>query len=80
MEVASDVIKDVTGSVPDSPPVVRYHTFSDLSVKFSVNVRAREFADQFLIKHELMKRLHARLAHEGVVLRPPAPPPAPKTE
>jgi small-conductance mechanosensitive channel len=80
MEVASDVIKDVTGSVPDSPPVVRYHTFSDLSVKFTVNVRAREFADQFLIKHELMKRLHSRLAQEGVVLRPPAPPPAPKAE
>jgi small-conductance mechanosensitive channel len=80
MEVASDVIKDVTGSVPDSPPVVRYHTFSDLSVKFSVQVRAREVPDQALIKHELMKRLHARLAQEGVVLRPPAPPPAPKTE
>ena len=37
------------------------------SVKFSVNVRAREFADQVLIKHELIKRLHARLGHEGVV-------------
>ena len=80
MEVASDVIKDVTGSVPDSPPVVRYHTFSDLSVKFSVQVRAREVPDQALIKHELMKRLHTRLAQEGVVLRPPAPSPAPKTE
>lgn len=80
MEVASDVIKDVTGSVPDSPPVVRYHTFSDLSVKFSVQVRAREVPEQAVIKHELMKRLHARLAHEGVVLRPPAPPPGPKTE
>ena len=80
MEVASDVIKDVTGSVPDSPPVVRYHTFSDLNVKFSVQVRAREVPEQALIKHELMKRLHARLAQEGVVLRPPAPPPGPKTE
>ncbi|HYN07959.1 MAG TPA: mechanosensitive ion channel family protein [Vicinamibacterales bacterium] len=71
--VANEVIRDVAGSVPDSPPAIRYHTFSDLSVKFSVNVRAREFADQFLIKHELVKRLHARLAHEGVVLRPPTP-------
>jgi small-conductance mechanosensitive channel len=71
--VAGDVIRDVAGSVPDVPPVVRYHTFSDLSVRFTVQVRAREFADQFLIKHELVKRLHARLGHENIILRPPTP-------
>ena len=80
MAVSNDVIKEVTGGVPDSPPVVRYHTFSDLSVKFSVNVRAREVADQVLIKHELIKQLHARLAREGIVLRPPAAPPKPESE
>ena len=75
--VANEVIRDVAGSVPDSPPAVRFHTFADLSVKFNVQVRARDVTDQALIKHELMKRLHARLAHEGIVLRPPAvPPPA----
>jgi small-conductance mechanosensitive channel len=78
--VATEVIRDVAGSVPDSPPQIRFHTFSDLSVKFSVNVRAREFPDQFLIRHELMKRLHARLTHEGITLRPPAPPPTPAPE
>jgi small-conductance mechanosensitive channel len=72
--VANEVIRDVAGAVPDSLPQIRFHTFSDLSVKFSVTVRAREFADQFLIRHELMKRLHARLTHERIVLRPPAAP------
>jgi small-conductance mechanosensitive channel len=73
MAVASEVIRDVAGAVPDVAPVVRYHTFSDLSVRFTVQLRAREFADQFLIKHELIKRLHARLGEESVILRPPTP-------
>jgi small-conductance mechanosensitive channel len=74
IEVATDVIRDVPGTVPDSAPTVRYHTFADLTVKFSINARAREFADQALIRHELVKHLHGRLAREGIVLRPPAAP------
>jgi small-conductance mechanosensitive channel len=77
--VATEVIRDVAGAMPDAPPSVRFHTFSDLSVKFSVQVRAREVPDQGLIRHELMKRLHARLESEGIILRPPAPVP-PKSE
>ena len=73
-QVANEVVHEVPGAVADSPANVRFHTFGDLAVKFSVNARAREFADQALIKHELMKRLHARLAQEGIVLRPPAAP------
>jgi len=71
--VASEVIGELAGAVPDVAPVVRYHTFSDLSVRFTLQVRAREFADQFLIRHELIKRLHARLGQENVILRPPTP-------
>jgi small-conductance mechanosensitive channel len=77
--VANEVIRDVAGALADVPPAVRFHTFSDLSVKFSVQVRAREVPDQGLIKHELMKRLHARLASDGIILRPPAPPLLPQS-
>jgi small-conductance mechanosensitive channel len=78
--VATEVIRDVAGALPDVAPAVRYHTFSDLSVKFSVQVRVREVPDQGLIKHELIKRLQARLSREGIVLRPPAPPIPPPAE
>ena len=78
--VATEVIREVAGALPDVAPAVRYHTFSDLSVKFSVQVRAREVPDQGLIKHELIKRLQARLSREGIVLRPPAPPIPPQAE
>jgi hypothetical protein len=33
-----------------------------------VILRAREFVDQYLIKHEFVKRLHARFNQEGIVI------------
>ncbi|HEY8461392.1 MAG TPA: mechanosensitive ion channel family protein, partial [Blastocatellia bacterium] len=39
---------------------------------FSVIMRAREFTDQYLIKHEFIKRLHERYRQEGVEIPLPA--------
>jgi hypothetical protein len=54
--------------VPGFDPVVRFHTFGDPGIGFSVILRAREFVDQFLIKHEFVKRLHKRFVAEGVTI------------
>jgi hypothetical protein len=51
-------MKEVTGGVEGFEPFIRYHTFGDFSINFSVIMRAREFVDQYLIKHEFVKRLH----------------------
>jgi len=82
VEIAREVMRDVPGGVPDFEPSVRFHTFADLSIRFTVNLRVREFADQSLVKHELIKRIHARFRREGIVIphtvappTPPAPPP-----
>jgi hypothetical protein len=42
------------------------HYNSDL--KKAVILRAKEFVDQYLIKHEFIKRLHERYAREGIVI------------
>jgi small-conductance mechanosensitive channel len=68
MEVARDVMKNVTGGVPGFEPFIRYHTFGESSIDFTVILRGREFVDQFLVKHEFVKRLHARYAAEGIVI------------
>jgi small-conductance mechanosensitive channel len=60
------VMRDVEGGVATFEPFIRYHTFADFSVNFSVILRAREFTDQFLVKHEFIKRLHERYLREGV--------------
>jgi small-conductance mechanosensitive channel len=68
VEVAREVMKEVPGGVPQFEPVVRYHTLGDFSVNFTVVLRAKEFVDQYLIKHEFIKRLHERYAKEGICI------------
>ncbi len=67
-EVAKEVMKEVPGGVPAFDPFIRFHTFNDFSVDFTAILRAKEFADQYLIKHEFVKRLHRRYAKEGIVI------------
>jgi len=68
VEVAKEVMKDVCGSVREFEPFIRYHTLGDFSVNFTVILRAKEFVDQYLIKHEFIKRLHERYAKEGIII------------
>ncbi|MBU1148046.1 MAG: mechanosensitive ion channel family protein, partial [Candidatus Omnitrophica bacterium] len=65
-EVAKEVMKKVQGGVPEFDPFIRYHTFADFSINFTVILRAKEFVDNYLIKHEFIKRLHERYAKEGI--------------
>ncbi|MFH1854133.1 MAG: mechanosensitive ion channel family protein [Candidatus Omnitrophota bacterium] len=67
-EVAKEVMKDVTGGIPEFDPFIRYHTFNNFSIDFTVILRAKEFVDNYLIKHEFIKRLHERYAKEGIVI------------
>jgi small-conductance mechanosensitive channel len=67
-EVGREVMREVTGGVPDFEPFIRYNTFNASSIDFTVILRAKEFADQYLVKHEFIKRLHERYAHEGIVI------------
>ena len=66
VEVATEVMKSVTGGVPDNQPFIRYHTFADSSINFSVILRGQEFTDQYLITHEFIKRLQKRYAQEEI--------------
>lgn len=67
-EVAKEIMKEVAGGVPHFEPFIRYHTLGDFSIGFTVILRAKEFVDQYLIKHEFIKRLHERYAKEGIVV------------
>lgn len=59
---------DVPEGVADFEPFIRFHTFAVSSINFTVSLRAREFVDQYLIKHEFVKRPHARFNQEGIVI------------
>lgn len=66
IEVATEILKRVPGAVPEFAPNVRFHTFADSSINFSVTLRARHFPDSGVIKHEFIKALHKRYGREGI--------------
>ena len=67
-DVGRDVMAAVPGGVEAFEPFIRYHTFGDSSINFTVILRAQEFVDQYLIKHEFIKRLHARFEQEHITI------------
>ncbi|HTM07460.1 MAG TPA: mechanosensitive ion channel family protein [Verrucomicrobiae bacterium] len=67
-EVAREVMDTVAGGVRGFAPVIRYQSFGQSSIDLIVALRAREFTDAIVLKHEFIKRLHARYAREGITL------------
>jgi small-conductance mechanosensitive channel len=68
IEVAREVMQEVQGGVPAFEPFIRYHTFADSSINFTVILRGQTYVDQYLVKHEFVKRLQARYEREGIVI------------
>jgi small-conductance mechanosensitive channel len=66
VEVARDVQKNVAGAVREFDPFLRFHTFAPFSINFTVILRGHVFTDQFLLKHEFVKRLQVRYRAEGI--------------
>ena len=66
LEVAGEAVTELEGEFEEWEPLVRFHTFGDSSVDFTIVLRAREFRDQYELKHEFIKRLKARFDSEGI--------------
>lgn len=66
IEVARMVMKEIEVGIEDFEPAVRFHTFGESSINFNVVLRVKEFGDQFLLKHEFIKRLHLRYQQEEI--------------
>lgn len=68
IEVGKETMKEVTGGVEEFEPFIRYHTFDAYSINFTVILRGKEFVDNYLIKHEFIKKLHKRYKEEGIII------------
>lgn len=68
VEVGEEIMKTVPGAVRDFKPFIRFHTMNESSVDFTVILRAQEFVDSYLIKHEFLKALLARYEAEGITI------------
>ena len=65
-EVGTEVMHEVTGGVETHEPVVRFSKFGESSVDFNVILRTREFAQQYVIVSEFVRRLHSRFQREHI--------------
>lgn len=67
-EVATEVWEEFATVREGDEPVFRFREFADSAITFSVRLLADSFADQFAIRHELVKRLQRRFAEEGIMI------------
>lgn len=68
VDVGRQVMKKVAGGIAEFEPMVRFHTFGDYSIQFTVILRAKEFVDQYALKHEFIKQLTERYRKEGITI------------
>jgi len=68
LEVARQLMIYADGAASGFEPRVRYHTFGDSSINFTVWLGARDFPSGLTIKHEFIKRLHDRYRSEDISL------------
>ncbi|MBP1749012.1 MAG: mechanosensitive ion channel protein MscS [Deltaproteobacteria bacterium] len=70
-EVASTVIREVPEAVPGEEPSVRFNTFSENGIGFSINIKIKDSGSLYIVRHNLIKALHKRYAREGISISPP---------
>lgn len=66
VEVGTEVMTEIAGGIPEEEPFIRYNNFGDFSIDFTVIMQTTEVVNQYLIKHEFIKRLHKRFGQEGI--------------
>lgn len=66
VEAAREAQRATPGTVGEFEPFIRFHTFGELSINFTVILRVREFVDRYLATHEFIKLLLRRYAEAGI--------------
>ena len=66
IDAARKIQKTIKGAVKDFEPFIRYHTFGDSNINFSIILRVESFVDRYLVTHELIKSLKKRYDKEAI--------------
>lgn len=73
VEEAKGAAGQVPGLLASPEPFVRFIPgFGDFSLNFTLICQVKEFTDQYLVQHELRKRIFKRLKKEGIEIPFPA--------
>lgn len=66
IDVAKKIQRTVSGAVKNFEPFIRYHTFGDSNINFTVILRVEKFVDKYLVIHEFIKELKERYDKEKI--------------
>lgn len=66
--VAREVLQETEGGVHGFEPIVRYNGFGDSSIHLNVILRVRSVTDQYLVRHEFIKKIHVRYQQQGILI------------
>lgn len=71
LEVAGGVRDDLEQAQDDYEPLIYFTAFGDSNIDFVLLLQAEDRAGSFLVRHELIKRLHERFNQEGIEINYP---------
>jgi len=66
LETAREVQRTVPGADAEFVPFLRFNSFGDSAIGFTVILRVNQFVDRYLVTHEFMKRLHLSYSRVGI--------------
>lgn len=72
LEVARKIQQAVPGAAKNFEPFIRYQTFGDSNINFSIVLRAEKITEKFVVTHEFIKALKERYDKEGIEISVPA--------
>ena len=72
IEVLASIVRDLPEADPGYAPLLRFQAFGESNVDFLIKLRATNRRDVGLVQHEMIKRVHTRLAAEGITINYPA--------
>jgi small-conductance mechanosensitive channel len=72
LEVAAQAAGQITGMVSSPEPTVRFIGFGASTMDFQLNVSIDEFSQQYIVEHELRKRILKRFREEKIDMPFPA--------
>jgi small-conductance mechanosensitive channel len=70
-EVIKETLMQTEGGVKEFEPVIRYFAVGDNKINMRAVLRTTEYSYQFVIRHEFIKKIHARFKLEGIKLALP---------
>ena len=71
LQAAEQIQANIPGAVNSFKPTIRFHTFADSNINFTVYLKIHDFSTKLLVVHEFIKLLKTSFDKEGIEISYP---------